>query len=54
MDENFIYCNDLQYILKKKRKKRKKRESLLHYRTKSNAFTRYRAIDCVNIELDSI
>lgn len=51
MDENFIYCNDLQYILKKKRKKR---ESLLHYRTKSNAFTRYRTIDCVNIELDSI
>lgn len=36
------------------KEKRKKRESLLHYRTKSNAFTRYRAIDCVNIELDSI
>lgn len=51
MDENFTYCNDLQYILKKKEKKKK--ESL-HYRTKFNAFTRYRAIDCVNIELDSI
>lgn len=35
------------------KEKRKKRESLLHYRTKY-AFTRYRAIDCVNIELDSI
>lgn len=50
MDKNFIYCNDLTVNFKEKRKKK---ESLLHYRTKSNAFTQYRAIDCVNIKLDS-